>query len=251
MLRQSCSGLTADLAYQCLYAPLQIASPAVQSLRTRCSKGREGVGLSHICLDLQASPNSICPNPDLITVLVKEAFGLLRPILRSFVYKTSWCSVYLEVQMTLMELIFQMCMFRAIDFNHMEEQNSSTCDALFAQYSCLLNYPIWEMLFCSAEAKTKSACLKSTPLRKGVTTAMFLRSRKGGNAAYLLSRDQQDLMPRLLNPFLGAGDLDLVAGVIRAGDLDLSGSFELKVLQLLSTFANDKAMMLLGNGHRC
>lgn len=58
-------------------------------------------------------------------------------------------------------------------------------------------------------------------------------------------------MTSLLNPFFGAGDLDLVAGVFRAGDLDLSGSFELKVLQLLSTFADDKAVMLLGNSHRC
>lgn len=47
---------------------------------------------------------------------------------------------------------------------------------------------------------------------------------------YLLSRDKQDLVSGLLNPFFSAGDLDLVAGVIRAGDLDFGCSFELQVL---------------------
>jgi len=67
---------------------------------------------------------------------------------------------------------------------------------------------------------------------------------------YLLSRDEQDLMPGFLNPFFSAGDLDLVAGVIRAGDLDFGCSFELQVLQLLTILSNDKAVVLLGDGNR-
>lgn len=66
---------------------------------------------------------------------------------------------------------------------------------------------------------------------------------------YLLSRDQQDLVSRFLNPFFSAGDLDLVAGVIRAGDLDFGCSFELQVLQLLAILSNDKTVMLLRDGN--
>lgn len=68
---------------------------------------------------------------------------------------------------------------------------------------------------------------------------------------YLLSRDKQDLVSGLFNPFLSASDLDLVAGVIWAGDLDLGCSFELQVLQLLTILSNDKAMVLLGDGNCC
>lgn len=68
---------------------------------------------------------------------------------------------------------------------------------------------------------------------------------------YLLSRDKQDLVSSLLNPFFSAGDLDLVAGVIWAGDLDFSCSFELQVLQLLTILSNDKTVVLLGDGNCC
>lgn len=66
---------------------------------------------------------------------------------------------------------------------------------------------------------------------------------------YLLSRDQQDLMLRLLQAFLGTRDLDLVAGVIRSWDLDFGGCFELQFLELLPIFANDKTMVFLGDGN--
>lgn len=66
---------------------------------------------------------------------------------------------------------------------------------------------------------------------------------------YLLSRDKQDLVSGLFNPFFSASDLDLVAGVIWAGDLDLGCSFELQVLQLLTILSNDKTVVLLGDGN--
>lgn len=68
---------------------------------------------------------------------------------------------------------------------------------------------------------------------------------------YLLSRDKQDLVSGLLNPFFSAGDLDLVAGVIRAGDLDFGCSFELQVLQFLAILSNDKTVVLLRDGNCC
>lgn len=66
---------------------------------------------------------------------------------------------------------------------------------------------------------------------------------------YLLSRDKQDLVSGLLNPFFSAGDLDLVAGVIWAGYLDFGCSFELQILQLLAILSNDKTVVLLGDGN--
>ena len=68
---------------------------------------------------------------------------------------------------------------------------------------------------------------------------------------YLLSGDKQDLVPGLLNPFFSAADLDLVAGVIWAGDLHFGCSFELQVLQLLTLLSNDKTVVLLGDGNCC
>lgn len=68
---------------------------------------------------------------------------------------------------------------------------------------------------------------------------------------YLLSRDKQDLVSGLFNPFFSASDLDLVAGVIWAGDLDLGCSFELQVLQLLTILSNDKTVVFLGDGNCC
>lgn len=56
-------------------------------------------------------------------------------------------------------------------------------------------------------------------------------------------------MSGLFNPFFSASDLDLVAGVIWAGDLDLGCSFELQVLQLLTILSNDKTVVLLGDGN--
>lgn len=53
----------------------------------------------------------------------------------------------------------------------------------------------------------------------------------------------------LLQALLSARDLDEIAGVVWSRDLDLGGSLELKLLQLLPIFANDKTMMFLGDGH--
>lgn len=56
-------------------------------------------------------------------------------------------------------------------------------------------------------------------------------------------------MASFLDAFFGAGDPDLIAGVIWARDLDFGCSFQLQVLQLLSIFANNKAVVLFGNGN--
>lgn len=64
---------------------------------------------------------------------------------------------------------------------------------------------------------------------------------------YLLSRDQQDLMLSLLQALLGSRDLDLVAGVVRSWDLDLGGSLQLQLLELLPIFTDDKTVVLLGD----
>lgn len=66
---------------------------------------------------------------------------------------------------------------------------------------------------------------------------------------YLLSRDQQDLMLCLLQALLGTRDLDLVAEVVRSWDLDFGGCLELKLLELLPIFADDKTMVLFGDGN--
>lgn len=42
---------------------------------------------------------------------------------------------------------------------------------------------------------------------------------------HLLSRDEQDFMASFLDALFGAGDPDLIAGVIWAGDLDFGCSF--------------------------
>lgn len=54
-------------------------------------------------------------------------------------------------------------------------------------------------------------------------------------------------MPRLLNAFFGARDLDLVAGVLGPRDVDLGGRLQLELLQLLAALANHKAMVFLGD----
>jgi len=56
-------------------------------------------------------------------------------------------------------------------------------------------------------------------------------------------------MASFLNAFFGTGDPDLIAGVIWAWDLDFGCSFELQVLQFLSIFANNKAVVFFGNGY--
>lgn len=66
---------------------------------------------------------------------------------------------------------------------------------------------------------------------------------------YLLSRNEKDLMLGFFQALLGARYLDEIAGVVWSRDLDLGGSLELKLLQLLPIFADDKAMMFLGDGH--
>lgn len=56
-------------------------------------------------------------------------------------------------------------------------------------------------------------------------------------------------MASLLDALFGAGDPDLIAGVVGAWDLDFGCGFELQVLQFLSVFADDKAMVLFGDGN--
>ena len=51
----------------------------------------------------------------------------------------------------------------------------------------------------------------------------------------------------LLQALLGTRDLDLVAGVVRSWDLDFGGCLELELLQFLPIFADDKAVVLLGD----
>lgn len=53
----------------------------------------------------------------------------------------------------------------------------------------------------------------------------------------------------LLQALLGTRDLDLVAWVVRSWDLDFGGRLELHILKLLPIFANDKTMVLLGDGY--
>lgn len=52
-----------------------------------------------------------------------------------------------------------------------------------------------------------------------------------------------------LQALLGTRDLDLVTGVVGSWDLDFGGSFELELLKLLPIFADDKTMVLLGDGN--
>lgn len=66
---------------------------------------------------------------------------------------------------------------------------------------------------------------------------------------YLFSRNEKDLVLGLLQALLCARDLDEIAGVVWSRDLDLGGSLELELLQLLPVFANDKTMMFLGDSH--
>ena len=51
-----------------------------------------------------------------------------------------------------------------------------------------------------------------------------------------------------LQALLCTRDLDLVAEVVRSWDLDFGGSLELELLKLLPIFADDKTMVLLGDG---
>lgn len=51
----------------------------------------------------------------------------------------------------------------------------------------------------------------------------------------------------LLQALLGSRDLDLVAGVVRSWDLDLSGRLQLQLLELLPILTNDEAMVFLGD----
>lgn len=55
-------------------------------------------------------------------------------------------------------------------------------------------------------------------------------------------------MACLLDALSGARDADVVACILRAWDLDFGRSFQLQVLQFLSIFADDKAVVLFGNG---
>lgn len=64
----------------------------------------------------------------------------------------------------------------------------------------------------------------------------------------LLGGDQEDLVTSLLDALLGAGNADVGAGVVGPGDGDLGGGLQLQLLQLLAVLANDKAVVLLGDG---
>lgn len=65
----------------------------------------------------------------------------------------------------------------------------------------------------------------------------------------LLGGDEEDFVASLLDAFLGAGDADVGAGVVRPGDSDLGGGLQLQLLQLLSVLPDDKAVVLLRDGH--
>lgn len=67
----------------------------------------------------------------------------------------------------------------------------------------------------------------------------------------LLGGDQEDLMTSFLDALLGPGDADVGAGVVGTRDGDLGGGLQLQLLQLLAILANDKAVVLLGDGHCC
>ncbi len=66
---------------------------------------------------------------------------------------------------------------------------------------------------------------------------------------YLLSRDELDFMASFLNALLGAGDADIGVGIVRAGNGDLGGCFQLQLLQLLPVLSNHKSMMFFRNKH--
>ena len=57
-------------------------------------------------------------------------------------------------------------------------------------------------------------------------------------------------MASLLDALLGAGDADVGAGVVGTRDSDLRGRLQLQLLQLLAVLADNKPMVLLGDGHR-
>jgi len=54
----------------------------------------------------------------------------------------------------------------------------------------------------------------------------------------------------LLDALLGAGDADVGAGGVGAWNVDLGGGPQLQLLQLFPVLADDKAMVLLGDGDR-
>jgi len=66
---------------------------------------------------------------------------------------------------------------------------------------------------------------------------------------YLLCRDELDFMASFLNALLGAGDADVAVGIVRAGDGDLGGCFQLQLLQLLPILPDYKPMMFFRNKH--
>lgn len=52
-------------------------------------------------------------------------------------------------------------------------------------------------------------------------------------------------MTSFLNALFGAGDADVGARVVRAWNSDLCCRLQLQLLQLVSVFTNDKAMVFL------
>lgn len=66
----------------------------------------------------------------------------------------------------------------------------------------------------------------------------------------LLSRDQKDFVASLLDALLGAGDSDVGAGVVGSWNSDLGGGLQLQLLQLLPVLADDKTVVLFGDGDR-
>lgn len=66
---------------------------------------------------------------------------------------------------------------------------------------------------------------------------------------YLLSGDELDFMASFLYAVLGAGDADVGVGIVRSGDGDLGGCFQLQLLQLLPVLSDHKPMMFFRNKH--
>ncbi len=56
-------------------------------------------------------------------------------------------------------------------------------------------------------------------------------------------------MASFLNALLRAGDADAGVDIIRAGDGDLGGCFQLQLLQLLPVLSDHKSMMFFQNKH--
>lgn len=68
--------------------------------------------------------------------------------------------------------------------------------------------------------------------------------------ADLFGGDQEDFVASLLDALLRAGDADVGAGVVGPRDGDFGGRLQLQLLQLLTVFTDNEAVVLFGDGHR-